>query len=129
MQRMVRGRGSGKKPPSRCFVTKPAGMQGKDDGSGGGFASGKKELQERADAAGPGVFIVLGVWNQFEMQVVIVLPAAPDQRIAQRGNVLHGAGAFFGASIEPNARAGGFARRASDKIQNGSLISTDRWRQ
>jgi hypothetical protein len=54
-------------------------MQGKGDSSDGGFASGKKKLQKRADPAGPGVFIVLGVRNQFEMQVVITLPAAPHQ--------------------------------------------------
>src|SRR5450755_1825562 len=100
MQRMVMGRGSGKKPPSGCFVTKTEWMQGKRDESGPQFSGWKEELQERTDARRPGIFIVLAIRNQFEMQIVIILPAAVHERVAERRNILNGARALLGASIE-----------------------------
>src|ERR1700722_9267693 len=128
MQRMWVGRAEDKRPPRKSFVTKPAWMQGKGEGSGDRIASRKEKLEKRADAAGPGVFVVLGVGDQFEMQVAVGLPATGDERITEGVDVIHGADAFFGAGVEPDARAGR-QRSFGDETEDGALVPPDRRRQ
>src|ERR1700678_647225 len=121
MQRMVMGRDSGKKPPRRCFVTKTAAMQGKGGELTWGLLSRVKESQKGTHPTGPCIFVMLGVWNQFEMQVLIVLPAALDESIVKGRDILHRARTFLGAGIQPDARTR-FNGSTMDKIENGSLV-------
>jgi hypothetical protein len=54
----------------------------------GGITRRKKKLQKRADAASPGFFVVLAVWDYFEMDILIVMPAALNERVMKVSNIL-----------------------------------------
>src|ERR1700678_2704100 len=70
-----------------------------------GLCGREQELQEGAHALSPGGFVVLRAVDNFKVQVAAILPAALEQRIAQRGDVRDGVRVFLGADVEPDARS------------------------
>jgi hypothetical protein len=67
---------------------------------------------------------MLAVRDQFEMQIFIILPAAPHEGTVERRNILNRARAFLGASVKPDARTA-FDGNTCDEIENGALVPPD----
>src|SRR5580692_1857868 len=68
------------------------------------LARGEEELEEGADAAGPGGLVVFGAFDAFEVESVAGLPAFVDEDVAETFYVVDDTRAFAGADVEPNSR-------------------------
>src|SRR5258708_32209971 len=68
------------------------------------LTGGKQKLQGRADALGPGGFVVLGTLHAFVVQVASGLPAFAKQDVAKALDVFPGAATCARTGVQPHAR-------------------------
>src|ERR1700739_2020909 len=93
-----------------------------------GLACGEEELQERADALGPGGLVMLRAFHAFVMQIAPKLPAFFEQYVAEPFHILHNARPFACADVQPEAWPG-LHRSARRKAQDHAFVPPDRWRK
>ena len=70
-----------------------------------GLTGGIQELQEWADAPGPGGFVVLGTFDALVGEIFAELPAFLQKDVAILLDVLNDARAFLRANVKPDSRA------------------------
>src|SRR5260221_4793867 len=86
-----------------------------------GLRCGIQELQERADALGPGSFVVLGAFYALVIEVFAGLPAFLQEDVAILLDVLNDAGAFLRADVEPDARTRLDVRGSSGTVKDALI--------
>src|SRR6267378_5550049 len=89
-----------------------------------GLRRGVQELQERADALGPGGFVVLCAFDTLVVEVFAELPTFLQEDVAKLFNVGHDARAFLGADVEPDSRAG-LDRSGDGEAMDDALVPPD----
>ena len=67
------------------------------------LAGGKEKFEERADAFGPGGFVVFGAFDALVMEIPADSPAFVEERVAEAFHVVHDTRALAGADIQPDA--------------------------
>ena len=78
-------------------------------------------MQKGSDARGPGRFIMLGAFDELVVKVDAQTPAFLQENVAELLDVLNDARAFFGADVQPDARAR-LDGRGGGEAMNDALI-------
>src|SRR5580704_10407227 len=86
---------------------------------------GEKELEEGADAAGPGGLVVFGAFDAFVVESAAGLPAFVDENVAETFDVVDDTRAFAGADVEPNSGKR-LNRCGCGEAQDDALVPPDR---
>jgi len=85
-------------------------------------------LQKRADAPGPGGFIVLRAFYTLVVKVSFELPTLLEEDVAKFFDIVNDTWAFVRADVEPNARTW-LDGSSGGEAMDDALIPPDGWRE